>query len=98
MIKTVLNARETDASLRQAAVECVERWVQLPGIGLQQWTDVLSNVFGAVTDDNAALTNLLNILADNEELSNLEQLVLDICGYITKVTVKVRLSFFSRNL
>lgn len=38
---------------------------------------------------SAALTNLLNILADNEELSNLEQLVLDICEYITKVTAKV---------
>lgn len=51
VIKTVLNSRETDPSLRQAAVECVERWIQLPGINLQQWTDVLSNVFGAVTDD-----------------------------------------------
>ncbi|CAI4231455.1 unnamed protein product [Auanema sp. JU1783] len=85
IITTVMGAQDASPSSRQAAVECVEQWVQVPGVGLQQWTNVLSIVFAAVSEDNAALTNLLNILAVNDELDTLEQLVLDICSYITQV-------------
>lgn len=100
IIGTVLsNGSAVEASLRNAAVECVEQWLQLPGVGLDQWTGLLAQVFQAVTDDalvffyqysarlvfSTALTNLLSILASNDELVQLEQLVVDICRYIADV-------------
>ncbi|KAJ1370739.1 hypothetical protein KIN20_032539 [Parelaphostrongylus tenuis] len=83
IISTVMGADDASPSTRQAAVECVEQWVKLPGIGLHQWAPVLSVVFGAVSEDSAALTNLLNLLAANDELTSIDQLVYDICHYIT---------------
>uniref|UniRef100_A0A1I7XJ26 Non-specific serine/threonine protein kinase n=1 Tax=Heterorhabditis bacteriophora TaxID=37862 RepID=A0A1I7XJ26_HETBA len=92
IISTVMGASDASPSTRQAAVECVEQWVQLPGAGLHLWTPVLSVVFGAVAEDSAALTNLLNILASNDELTSFDQLVLDICQYITTVVSQKVLS------
>ncbi|VDL70497.1 unnamed protein product [Nippostrongylus brasiliensis] len=89
IIFTVMRAEEASPSTRQAAVECVEQWVKLPGAGLHQWTPVLSVVFGAVSEDSAALTNLLNILAANDELTSIDQLVYDICQYITTVVAQI---------
>ncbi|KAE9418929.1 hypothetical protein Angca_002344, partial [Angiostrongylus cantonensis] len=83
IISTVMGADDASPSTRQAAVECVEQWVKLPGIGLHQWASVLSVVFSAVSEDSAALTNLLNLLAANDELTSIDQLVYDICHYIT---------------
>lgn len=51
IISTVMQADDATPSTRQAAVECVEQWVKLPGVGLHQWTPVLSVVFGAVSED-----------------------------------------------
>ncbi|VDO22955.1 unnamed protein product [Haemonchus placei] len=89
IISTVMGAEDASPSTRQAAVECVEQWVKLPGVGLHQWTPVLSVVFGAVSDDSAALTNLLNILAANDELTSIDQLVQDICQYITTAGAQI---------
>ncbi|CAJ0598113.1 unnamed protein product [Cylicocyclus nassatus] len=91
IISTVMGAEDASPSTRQAAVECVEQWIKLPGVGLQQWASVLSVVFGAVAEDSAALTNLLNILAANDELASTDQLVNDLCHYIT-TTVAQKLS------
>ncbi|VDM59973.1 unnamed protein product [Angiostrongylus costaricensis] len=52
IISTVMGADDASPSTRQAAVECVEQWVKLPGIGLHQWASVLSVVFGAVSEDS----------------------------------------------
>ncbi|KAK5974384.1 Xpo1 domain-containing protein [Trichostrongylus colubriformis] len=89
IISTVMGAEDASPSTRQAAVECVEQWVKLPGVGLHQWTPVLSVVFGAVSDDSAALTNLLDILAANDELTSIDQLVQDICHYITTTGAQI---------
>uniref|UniRef100_A0A0K0DC28 Xpo1 domain-containing protein n=1 Tax=Angiostrongylus cantonensis TaxID=6313 RepID=A0A0K0DC28_ANGCA len=52
IISTVMGADDASPSTRQAAVECVEQWVKLPGIGLHQWASVLSVVFSAVSEDS----------------------------------------------
>ncbi|KHJ96987.1 hypothetical protein OESDEN_03047 [Oesophagostomum dentatum] len=88
IISTVMGAEDASPSTRQAAVECVEQWVKLPGVVLEQWAPVLSVVFGAVSEDSAALTNLLNILAANDELASTDQLVNDLCQYITTVVAQ----------
>ncbi|KJH48820.1 HEAT repeat protein [Dictyocaulus viviparus] len=88
IIATVMGADDASPSTRQAAVECVEQWVKLPGIGLHQWSSVLSVVFGAVSEDSAALTNLFNILAANDELTSIDQLVHDISHFIATVVAQ----------
>ncbi|EYB86830.1 hypothetical protein Y032_0272g926 [Ancylostoma ceylanicum] len=93
-----MGAEDASPSTRQAAVECVEQWVKLPGVGLQQWTPVLSVVFSAVSEDSAALTNLLNILAANDELSSTDQLVHDLCNYITTVVAQKLLTDLAEDI
>uniref|UniRef100_A0A8R1HNV7 Uncharacterized protein n=1 Tax=Caenorhabditis japonica TaxID=281687 RepID=A0A8R1HNV7_CAEJA len=53
VLTVVLQPGGSDASTmtRQAAVECVEQWLRLPGMALDQWTNVLSDVLGAVVQD-----------------------------------------------
>ncbi|GMS89085.1 hypothetical protein PENTCL1PPCAC_11260, partial [Pristionchus entomophagus] len=83
ILTTVLqSAADSAPSLLNAAVECVEQWLRLPGSNLKQWTPLLSHVFGAVCDDSTALTNLLTILGANDELVNEEQLVHDVLQYV----------------
>ncbi|ETN76344.1 exportin 1-like protein [Necator americanus] len=98
IIFTVMGAEDASPSTRQAAVDCVEQWVKLPGVGLQQWTPVLSVVFGAVAEDSAALTNLLNILAANDELASTDQLVHDLCHYITTLIAQKLLRDLTENV
>ncbi|CAD6188544.1 unnamed protein product [Caenorhabditis auriculariae] len=83
IIGTVLSAGDATPSTRQAAIECVEQWLRLPGASLESWANVLDVVFASVADDCAALTNLFNILSDNEDIENLTQLIINICEYIS---------------
>lgn len=51
ILLTVLPVASSAPSLLNAAVECVEQWLHLPGSNLRQWTSLLSLVFSAVRDD-----------------------------------------------
>ncbi|CAI5445413.1 unnamed protein product [Caenorhabditis angaria] len=82
IIWTVLSCGDATASTKRAAVDCVEQWIRLPGVALENWSNVLSIVLESVAKDCTALTNLLSILSENDELSNMGPLVMDICKYI----------------
>ncbi|CAB3402356.1 unnamed protein product [Caenorhabditis bovis] len=82
IIGTVLSCDDATASTKQAALDCVEQWIRLPGIALENWSKVLSIVLEAVVKDSNSLTNLLNVLANNDDLPSMPQLLLDICSYV----------------
>ncbi|CAI2347585.1 unnamed protein product [Caenorhabditis sp. 36 PRJEB53466] len=67
---------------QQAAVECVEQWLQLPGMALDSWTHVLSEVLTAVVHDCTALASILDIIAENDEFCRHSTLIISICQYI----------------
>ncbi|GMT18729.1 hypothetical protein PFISCL1PPCAC_10026, partial [Pristionchus fissidentatus] len=97
ILTTVLQSTDSAPSLLNAAVECVEQWLRLPGSNLKQWTPLLSHVFGAVQDDCTALTNLLTILGANDELASEEQLVHDVLQYICNTLAQKVLAELSRD-
>lgn len=39
------------ASLKNAAVECIEMWLKLPGVKLEEFMDVFTHVFINITND-----------------------------------------------
>ncbi|PAV83113.1 hypothetical protein WR25_07762 [Diploscapter pachys] len=69
-------------SLRQAAIECVEQWLKVPGVELATWRETLSQALFAIKDDCPALTSMFGILAQHDELLVSKELVLDLCRYI----------------
>ncbi|GMR42017.1 hypothetical protein PMAYCL1PPCAC_12212, partial [Pristionchus mayeri] len=98
ILSTVLqSAADSAPSLLNAAVECVEQWLRLPGSNLKQWTPLLSHVFGAVQDDSTALTNLLTILGANDELVNEEQLVHHVLHYVCATLAQKVMGELSRD-
>uniref|UniRef100_A0A8R1HRM9 Xpo1 domain-containing protein n=1 Tax=Caenorhabditis japonica TaxID=281687 RepID=A0A8R1HRM9_CAEJA len=97
VLTVVLQPGGSDASTmtRQAAVECVEQWLRLPGMALDQWTNVLSDVLGAVVQDCTALASILDIIAENDEFHRHSTLIINICQYIcmhvsTKIEEELR--------
>jgi hypothetical protein len=50
IVSTVLG-QETTPSLRNAAVDCVEQWLKLPGVSLDDWRQLLVIVLKNVNGD-----------------------------------------------
>ncbi|UMM24341.1 hypothetical protein L5515_004614 [Caenorhabditis briggsae] len=82
ILAVVLRGGDTSSITKQAAVECVEQWLRLPGICLDAWTQVLSDVLGAVVQDCTALASILDIIAENDEFHRHSMLIINICQYI----------------
>lgn len=82
VLAVVLRGGDTSSITKQAAVECVEQWLRLPGMALDQWTQVLSDVLGAVVQDCTALASILDIIAENDEFHRYSTLIINICQYI----------------
>eukprot|EP00081_Caenorhabditis_elegans_P018717 NP_499235.1 Uncharacterized protein CELE_T16G12.6 [Caenorhabditis elegans] len=82
VLAVVLRGGDTSSITKQAAVECVEQWLRLPGMALDQWTHVLSDVLGAVVQDCTALASILDIIAENDEFHRNSTLIISICQYI----------------
>lgn len=82
VLAVVLRGGDTSSITKQAAVECVEQWLRLPGMALDQWTQVLSDVLGAVVQDCTALASILDIIAENDEFNRYSTLIINICQYI----------------
>ncbi|KAF1761329.1 hypothetical protein GCK72_009585 [Caenorhabditis remanei] len=82
VLAVVLRGGDTSSITKQSAVECVEQWLRLPGMALDQWTQVLSDVLGAVVQDCTALASILDIIAENDEFHRYSTLIINICQYI----------------
>uniref|UniRef100_A0A1I7TNN7 Xpo1 domain-containing protein n=3 Tax=Caenorhabditis tropicalis TaxID=1561998 RepID=A0A1I7TNN7_9PELO len=82
VIAVVLRGGDTSSITKQAAVECVEQWLRLPGMTLDEWTPVLSDVLGAVVEDCTALASILDLLAENDEFQRNTTLIMYICQFI----------------
>ncbi|EGT33680.1 hypothetical protein CAEBREN_10829 [Caenorhabditis brenneri] len=90
VLAVVLRGGDTSSITKQAAVECVEQWLRLPGVCLNQWTQVLSDVLGAVVEDCTALASILEIMAENDEFQLHSTLIINICQYVcAHVSVKI---------
>ncbi|MFH4980395.1 hypothetical protein AB6A40_007104 [Gnathostoma spinigerum] len=86
VLEAVLQSEQAPSSAKNAATECAEQWMRLPGVPLSDWNPVLKSVFHSSLNDIAVLTRILSVLASHEDLLTLEYMVLDICEYLA-VTV-----------
>uniref|UniRef100_A0A914X7E8 Importin N-terminal domain-containing protein n=1 Tax=Plectus sambesii TaxID=2011161 RepID=A0A914X7E8_9BILA len=75
-------SQEDSPSIRNAAVDCVEQWLKLPGVSLDDWRPLLVAVLSSLRNDSSALARLLTVLSIHDDLLQLEQLVLDLAELI----------------
>ncbi|KAI1729836.1 exportin 1-like protein [Ditylenchus destructor] len=73
---------ESSPSVKNAAVECIESWLKLPGSKVTDFLEALTSLFDNVSNDIVALTRILCTLRSNDDLPNLPRLVKQITQFI----------------
>ncbi|VDN01446.1 unnamed protein product [Thelazia callipaeda] len=85
IINIILCDEDAQPSLRNAAVECLEQWLKLPGCDLMQWQPALLPFLGNIVD-KAALARILNVLSTHADLRYMENLAMDLATFLASIT------------
>uniref|UniRef100_A0A183E4F6 Xpo1 domain-containing protein n=1 Tax=Gongylonema pulchrum TaxID=637853 RepID=A0A183E4F6_9BILA len=88
IINLILCDKDATPSLRNAAVECLEQWLRLPGIDLAQWQPALLPFLGNPSD-RAALARILNVVSAHPDLPFIENLAVDLNTFLASITCSV---------
>uniref|UniRef100_A0A915D4J8 Exportin-1/Importin-beta-like domain-containing protein n=1 Tax=Ditylenchus dipsaci TaxID=166011 RepID=A0A915D4J8_9BILA len=79
---SVLADPQSSPSMKNAAVECIELWLKLPGAKISDFMEAFTSLFNNIASDIVALSRILSTLKSNEELPNLPQIIKQITKYI----------------
>ncbi|EJW73798.1 hypothetical protein WUBG_15294 [Wuchereria bancrofti] len=81
----ILCDKDSSPSLRNAAVECLEQWLRLPGVELVQWQPALLPFLGNVSD-RVALARILIVVSAHSDLPYMESLAMDLATFLASIT------------
>uniref|UniRef100_A0A1I8EDE0 Xpo1 domain-containing protein n=1 Tax=Wuchereria bancrofti TaxID=6293 RepID=A0A1I8EDE0_WUCBA len=85
IINMILCDKDSSPSLRNAAVECLEQWLRLPGVELVQWQPALLPFLGNVSD-RVALARILIVVSAHSDLPYMESLAMDLATFLASIT------------
>uniref|UniRef100_A0A915PS32 Exportin-1/Importin-beta-like domain-containing protein n=1 Tax=Setaria digitata TaxID=48799 RepID=A0A915PS32_9BILA len=85
IINMILCDKDASPSLRNAAVECLEQWLRLPGTELMRWQPALLPFLGNLSD-RVALARILNVISAHSDLPYMECLAMDLATFLASIT------------
>ncbi|MCP9257380.1 hypothetical protein DINM_000628 [Dirofilaria immitis] len=85
IINVILCDKDSSPSLRNAAVECLEQWLRLPGVELIRWQPALLPFLGNISD-RVALGRILIVISTHSDLPYMESLAMDLATFLASIT------------
>uniref|UniRef100_A0A915MSW8 Exportin-1/Importin-beta-like domain-containing protein n=1 Tax=Meloidogyne javanica TaxID=6303 RepID=A0A915MSW8_MELJA len=85
LVQQVLGDNDLSCSIRNAAVECIEGWLKLPGANLLDFLSVFDALFNNISNDYLGLTRILDTIKSNDELRNLPRLLWQLISALTQI-------------
>ncbi|CAK5026587.1 unnamed protein product [Meloidogyne enterolobii] len=85
LVQQVLGDNDLSCSVRNAAVECIEGWLKLPGANLLDFLSVFDALFNNISNDYLGLTRILDTIKSNDELRNLPRLLWQLISALTQI-------------
>uniref|UniRef100_A0A1I7VNS2 Xpo1 domain-containing protein n=1 Tax=Loa loa TaxID=7209 RepID=A0A1I7VNS2_LOALO len=85
IINMILCDKDSPPSLKNAAVECLEQWLRLPGVELVRWQPALLPFLGNVSD-RVALARILIVVSAHSDLPYMETLAMDLATFLASIT------------
>uniref|UniRef100_A0A914NH32 Exportin-1/Importin-beta-like domain-containing protein n=1 Tax=Meloidogyne incognita TaxID=6306 RepID=A0A914NH32_MELIC len=85
LVQQVLGDNDLSCSIRNAAVECIEGWLKLPGANLLDFLSVFDALFNNISNDYMGLTRILDTIKSNDELRNLPRLLWQLISALTQI-------------
>uniref|UniRef100_A0A8R1XU12 Importin-13 n=1 Tax=Onchocerca volvulus TaxID=6282 RepID=A0A8R1XU12_ONCVO len=85
IINMILCDKDSSPSLRNAAVECLEQWLRLPGVELVRWQPALLPFLGNLSD-RVALARILIVVSTHSDLPYMENLAMDLATFLASIT------------
>ncbi|KAL7073738.1 hypothetical protein ACQ4LE_007671 [Meloidogyne hapla] len=85
LVQQILGDNDLTCSVRNAAVECIEGWLKLPGANLLDFLSVFDALFINISNDYLGLTRILDTIKSNDELRNLPRLLWQLISALTEI-------------
>uniref|UniRef100_A0AC35TUR5 Xpo1 domain-containing protein n=1 Tax=Rhabditophanes sp. KR3021 TaxID=114890 RepID=A0AC35TUR5_9BILA len=82
ILQTILCSPDVNPVTSQAAIECVESWMKLPGLTLANFEHVLLLILEARADDYRVIDKIMNAMMDNKEVKKNPELILKVLSFI----------------
>ncbi|KAF7638454.1 Xpo1 domain-containing protein [Meloidogyne graminicola] len=83
MVQQVMMDNDLSCSVRNAAVECIEGWMKLPGTNLLDFLSIFDVLFNNICNDYMGLTRILDTIKSNDGLRNLHRLLWQLTSALT---------------
>ncbi|KAL3117206.1 hypothetical protein niasHT_007609 [Heterodera trifolii] len=80
----VLEDADSSPSIRNAAIECIELWLKLPGAKLETYLGAFDGIFANIGNDFPPLTRILLTIKSIEGLAQMPKLIWQITQFVAR--------------